>query len=102
MTLADLVNKARDCGMPFTTWSIPLLKDGKPFDIEFEAEGSNDGGGWHINIVEKWTQEELDNIQDIYKAALDLVECVEKYVRQETNRSTLIWRKEKLKRLLEK
>lgn len=48
------------------------------------------------------TQEELEHIQDIYKAALDLIECVEKYVRQETNRSTLIWRKEKLKRLLEK
>lgn len=52
MTLADLVNKARDCGAPFSTWSIPLLKDGKPFDIEFEAEGSNDDG-WHINIIEK-------------------------------------------------
>lgn len=42
----------------------------------------------------------LDNIQDICEAALDLVECVEKYVRQETSRSTLIWRKEKLKRLI--
>ena len=48
------------------------------------------------------TQEELDSIQDIYKAALDLVECVEKYIQQEANRSTLIWKKEKLKRLLEK
>lgn len=48
------------------------------------------------------TQEELDNIQDIYEAALDLIDAVEKYVRQETDRSTLIWRKEKLKRLLEK
>jgi hypothetical protein len=43
----------------------------------------------------------LDNIQDITEAALDLIEAVEKYVRQETNRSTLIWRKEKLKRLIE-
>ena len=50
----------------------------------------------------RMTQEELDNIQDIYDAALDLVECVEKYVRQETSRSTLIWKKEKLKKLLEK
>lgn len=44
----------------------------------------------------------LDNIQDIYEVALDLVECVEKYIRQEASRSTLIWKKEKLKRLLEK
>lgn len=48
------------------------------------------------------TQEELDNIQDIYDAALDLVKCVEKYIRQETSRSTLIWKKEHLKRLLKK
>lgn len=52
MTLADLVNKARDCGRPFNSWYIPLLKDRKPFDIDFEAEGSNDDG-WHINIIEK-------------------------------------------------
>ena len=47
-------------------------------------------------------QEELEHIQDIYEAALDLVDAVEKYVRQETSRSTLIWKKEKLKTLLEK
>lgn len=47
------------------------------------------------------TQEELDNIQDIYEAALDLIEAVEKYIRQEMSRSTLIWRKEHLKRLIE-
>ena len=52
MTLADLINKARDCGNGFTSWYIPLLKDGKPFDIDFEAVGSNDEG-WHINIIEK-------------------------------------------------
>lgn len=44
----------------------------------------------------------LDNIQDIYDAALDLVECVEKYVRQECSRSTLLSMKDKLKELLEK
>lgn len=44
----------------------------------------------------------LDEIQDIYDAALDLIDCVEKYVRQETSRATLIWKKEKLKRLIEK
>lgn len=47
------------------------------------------------------TQEELDNIQDIYDAALDLVECVEKYVRQECSRSTLLSMKDKLKELIE-
>ncbi len=52
MTLADLVNKARDCGRPFSSWYIQLLKDGQPFEIDFEAEGSNDEG-WHINIIEK-------------------------------------------------
>lgn len=51
MTLADLVNKARDAGMPFSAWNIPLLKDGKPFDIDFEAEGSNKEG-WHIKVIE--------------------------------------------------
>ena len=51
MTLADLVNKARDAGMPFLAWNIPLLKDGKPFDIDFEAEGSNEEG-WHIKVIE--------------------------------------------------
>lgn len=43
----------------------------------------------------------LDDIQDIYEVALDLVECVEKYVRQETSRATLIWKKNKLKKLIE-
>lgn len=52
MTLADLVNKAHDCGRPFSTYYIPLLKDGQPFEIDFKAEGSNDKG-WHINIIEK-------------------------------------------------
>ena len=43
----------------------------------------------------------LDNIQDIYEAALDLVECVEKYVRQECSRADLIGKKNKLKKLIE-
>ena len=42
----------------------------------------------------------LDNIQDIYEAALDLIEAVEKYVRQECSRSNLIWTKERLKRMM--
>ena len=52
MTLADIINRAKECGWGFNDWDIPLLKDGKPFDIDFEAEGSNKEG-WHINIIEK-------------------------------------------------
>lgn len=48
------------------------------------------------------TQEELDNIQKIYEAAKVLVDSVEKYVRQETSRSTLLAMKDNLKKLLEK
>lgn len=46
--------------------------------------------------------EQAEDMDAVKKAALDLVECVEKYIRQETSRSTLIWKKEYLKRLLEK
>lgn len=46
-------------------------------------------------------KEELDTIQDIYEAALDLVEAVEKYVRQECSRADLIGKKNKLKKLIE-
>ena len=42
------------------------------------------------------------NTDAIKKAALDLVECVEKYVRQECSRSTLLSMKDNLKKLLEK
>ena len=44
----------------------------------------------------------LDNIQDIYEAALVLVDSVEKYVIQECSRSTLLSMKDKLKELLDK
>ena len=52
MTLADLIRKAREIGDQFNTYAVPLSKDGGSFDIDFEAEGSNDEG-WHINIIEK-------------------------------------------------
>lgn len=52
MTLGDLLRKARDVGNGFNTYEIPITKDGQPFEIDFEAEGSNDKG-WHINIIEK-------------------------------------------------
>ena len=44
----------------------------------------------------------LDRVQDITEAALVLVDHVEKYVRQECSRSTLLSMKDKLKELLEK
>ena len=42
------------------------------------------------------------NTDAVKKATLDLIDCVEKYIRKETSRSTLVWKKEKLKTLLEK
>ena len=48
------------------------------------------------------TQEELEHIQDVYEAALDLVDAVERYVRQDCLRSDLIAKKNNLKKLLEK
>lgn len=44
----------------------------------------------------------LDRVQDITEAALVLVDHVEKYVRQECSRSTLLSMKDKLKELLKK
>lgn len=47
--------------------------------------------------------EKNDEYQDrILEATLDLIEAVEKYVRQETSRSTLLAMKDNLKKLLEK
>lgn len=46
--------------------------------------------------------EQAENTDAVKKATLELIEAVEKYVRQECSRSTLIWKKEKLKRLLER
>lgn len=45
--------------------------------------------------------EQAENTDAVKKAALDLIDCVEKYVRQETSRSTLVAKKNKLKKLLE-
>lgn len=46
--------------------------------------------------------EQSENTDAIKKATLDLIDAVEKYVRQECTRSLLILRKEHLKRLLNK
>ena len=46
---------------------------------------------------------ELAESQDaVQGATLELIDAVEKYIRQETSRSTLIMKKEYLKRLIEK
>lgn len=42
-----------------------------------------------------------ERAEAIRKATLDLINAVERYVRQDCSRSTLIWKKEHLKRLLE-
>lgn len=55
-----------------------------------------------IDEIQEQREALLDNIQDIYEAALVLVDSVEKYVIQECSRSTLLSMKDKLKELLEK
>ena len=45
--------------------------------------------------------EELEHIQDVYEAAFDLVDAVERYVRQECSRADLIGKKNKLKKAIE-
>ena len=54
-----------------------------------------------IDEIQEQREALLDNIQDIYEAALVLVDSVEKYVRQECSRGTLLARKDRLKKLLE-
>ena len=46
--------------------------------------------------------QEAENTDAINKATWDLIDAVERYVRQECSRSTLISKKELLKRLIEK
>ena len=45
--------------------------------------------------------QEAENTDAIKKATWDLIDAVERYVRQDCSRSTLISRKEYLKRLME-
>lgn len=50
MTLAELIQKAREVGSSFYTWDIPLMKDGLHVKFDLEAQGSNEDG-WHIEIT---------------------------------------------------
>lgn len=57
-----------------------------------------------LSVVQDLIDEmqEAEHIDAIKRAALVLVDSVEKYVRQECSRSTLLSMKDKLKELLEK
>lgn len=50
MTLGDLIRKAREVGNSFSTYEIPIMKDGLYVKFDLEAQGSNDEG-WHIGIT---------------------------------------------------
>ena len=50
-------------------------------------------------LTEPWDGEDVIYIRS--DLALELINAVERYVRQDCSRSTLIWKKEKLKRLIE-
>ena len=69
--------------------------------VEAHAECRWMDAGYLRDLLNAFVQD-LNNAQGITEAAKVLVDSVEKYVRQETSRSTLIWKKEYLKRLLEK
>jgi hypothetical protein len=69
--------------------------------VEAHAECRWMDAGYLRDLLNAFVQD-LKNAQDITEAAKVLVECVEKYVRQECSRSTLLSMKDKLKELLEK
>lgn len=77
------------CSIPYA-----MVRDGKIIGYEKESK---------TEIEETQEQKEtlLDNIQEICEAAKVLVDHVEKYVRQECHRGTLLSMKDKLKELLE-
>ena len=50
MTLGQLLRKLRDVGDKFSTYEIPIMKDGLHVKFDLEAEGCNEDG-WHIEIT---------------------------------------------------
>lgn len=54
-----------------------------------------------IDEIQEQREALLDRVQEIYEAAKVLVDSVEKYVKQECSRSTLLSMKDNLKKLLE-
>ena len=79
-----------ECSVPYA-----MVRDGKIIGYETESETKTDA-------TQKQEDALLDRVQEIYDAAEVLVDHVEKYVRQECSRSTLLSMKDKLKGLLEK
>ena len=69
--------------------------------VEAHAECRWMDAGYLRDLLNAFVQD-LNNEQGIYNAAEVLVDSVEKYVRQECSRSTLLSMKDKLKELLEK
>lgn len=61
MTLAELIRKAKECGNQFSTWEIPLMRDGLYVKFDFEAEGSN-AEGYHINIINYQDGERMNEL----------------------------------------
>ena len=50
MTLGNLIKKLREVGDQFTTYEIPIMKDGLYVKFDLEAQGSNEEG-YHIEII---------------------------------------------------
>ena len=69
--------------------------------VEAHAECRWMDAGYLCDLLNAFAQD-LNNAQDITEAAKVLVDSVEKYVRQECSRSTLLSMKDKLKELLER
>lgn len=50
MTLGNLIRKLREVGDQFTSYEIPIMKDGLYVKFDLEAQGSNEEG-YHIEII---------------------------------------------------
>ena len=53
-----------------------------------------------IDEIQEQREALLDRVQNVYDAALNLIECVEKYLVQGVTRSTLVAAKDNLKKLI--
>lgn len=85
-----------DCSTPYA-----MVRDGKI--IGYESEKKYDKT-YPLSVIQDLIDEmqEAEHIDALKRAALVLVDHVEKYVRQECLRSELLARKDNLKKLLEK
>jgi len=53
MTLYELYHKAAEIGIHLTTTHIPLMKDGKNYDLDMALVTDDDGSVKHIEVNEK-------------------------------------------------